>query len=282
MKKKLFIITIILSLTLMTACNNNASQTEYNSLMAEKQSLEAELQKQKESEETTQQITQETTQQITQETTQQTAQETTHEVTTAEKVTETQAEMTQPVVNANDEVEIIAEYTLADGIGWYTRHFMVIRNNSDKTVDVSTSSKAYSSDGALVSVASAGFDALGAGCVSIFYEAFETDANISYYDTEITSKKSSWYESVIQDLSYKETLISNGVIYEVTNNGEYAAEFVEGTVLFFLNDELVEFDTMYFTDDDCEIKPGKTISEQFNSYKDFDRVEFYLSGIRDK
>ena len=27
------------------------------------------------------------------------------------------------------EVDILAEYTLPDGIGWYTRHFMVIKNN---------------------------------------------------------------------------------------------------------------------------------------------------------
>ncbi|RKJ44437.1 hypothetical protein D7X98_11350 [bacterium 1XD8-76] len=47
-------------------------------------------------------------------------------------------------------VDVLAEYTISDGIGWYTRRFMIIKNNSNETVDVSTSSLAYSSDGTMV------------------------------------------------------------------------------------------------------------------------------------
>lgn len=37
----------------------------------------------------------------------------------------------KPIENPEGKVEIIAEYTLSDCIGWYTRHFMVIKNNSN-------------------------------------------------------------------------------------------------------------------------------------------------------
>lgn len=47
-------------------------------------------------------------------------------------------------------------------------------------------------------------------------------------------------------------------------------------------EKLVEFGSMYFTDDDSEIKPGKAVSKYFASGADFDRVEFYLTGYRDK
>lgn len=182
----------------------------------------------------------------------------------------------------NIDVEVLAEYTLSDGIGWYTRHFMIIKNNSDITVDVSTSSLAYGEDGAMVSAADSSFDALGTGCTSVLYEAFETDKKINRYETDINATKSEYYKSVIQDLSYTQNDIDGGAIFQVTNNGEEAAEFVEGHALFFLNGELVSYESTYFTDDDSELKPGKTISKQLTAYEEFDKIEFYLTGRKSK
>lgn len=181
--------------------------------------------------------------------------------------------------NVGDKTEIIAEYTLADSIGWYTRRFIIVKNNSNDTVDIATSSLAYSHDGTMVSAADGSFDALGAGCISVFYEAFETEKEIDYYETDIKTKNSR-YESVIQNLSYVENDIEDGAIFQVTNDGDQFAEFVEGYALFFKNNELVSFESVYFTDDDSEIKPGKTISKQVTSNKEFDNIEFYLTGRR--
>lgn len=191
-------------------------------------------------------------------------------------------EITATDENVSGSVEVLAEYTLPDSIGWYTRHFIIVKNNSSQSVDISTSSLAYSADGTMVSAANASFDALGTGCTSIMYEAFETDVEIDHYETTMNVVQSDYYESVIQDLSYTENDIEGGAIFQVTNNGEEPAEFVEGYVLFFLGDELVGYDSTYFTDDDSEIKPGETISNQINSYDDFDRLEFYLTGRRHK
>ncbi|WP_075678498.1 DUF4190 domain-containing protein [Roseburia sp. 831b] len=175
-------------------------------------------------------------------------------------------------------IETIAEYTLPDSIGWYTNHFIVVKNISDKTVDISTSSLAYGSDNTIVSSADGELYALGAGCVSVIDEAFETNADIDHYETKMNVSTSKYYKSVIQDLSYIQNDIENGAVFQVTNNGDDAADFVEGYALFFSNDELVEYEMTYFTDDDSELKPGETISEQMTAYKDFDRVEFYLAG----
>lgn len=182
--------------------------------------------------------------------------------------------------SSNEDVEILAQYTLSDGIGWYTRHFMVIRNNTNETVDVSFSTLAYSSDGNIASAAETSFDALGAGCTSVLYEAFETDVDISDYETDMNVSPSKYYKSVIQDLSYKQNDIADGAVFQVTNNGQESARFVEGYALYFMGDDLVGFESTYFTDDDSEIKPGKTISKQMSSYKEFDRIEFYLTGRR--
>lgn len=176
------------------------------------------------------------------------------------------------------DVEVLAEYTLPDSIGWYTMRFMVVKNNSSETVDISTSSLAYAEDGTILAADDASFEALGAGCTSVFYEAFETEGKISYYETDMKSQKSKYYESVIQDLSFVQNDIKDGAVFQVTNNGEDAAEFVEGYALFFLNGKLVYYDSTYFTDDDSEIKPGATISKQMTSYEQFDTIEFYLTG----
>lgn len=185
----------------------------------------------------------------------------------------------QPVVFKKDGIEVLSEYTLPDGIGWYTRHFMVIKNSSNKTVDISTSTLAYS-NGMIVSAADSSFDALGAGCTSIFYEAFETSAAIDRYVMDMKVTPSEYYESVIQDLSYTQNNIDGGAIFQVTNNGKKAAEFVEGYALFFTGNTLVDYDSTYFTDDNSELKPRATISKQLNIYNNFDRIEFYLTGRR--
>lgn len=182
--------------------------------------------------------------------------------------------------NEVEGVEIVDEYTLTDSIGWYTRRFLIVRNNNNYTVDITTSSLAYSADGSMVSAADGYVDAVGPGCTSIFYEAFETSAQIDHYDTTFNVSKSEYYESVIQDLSYTQNDIDGGAIFQVTNNGSEPAEFVEGYALFFAGDQLVDYQSTYFIDDDSELKPGKTISEQITAYENFDSIEFYLTGRR--
>lgn len=249
------LIAVLLCAIAFSACSNGVSQEEYESVVAERDEYKATL-------ESIAAIFSDDT--------------SSDSVVTDNNVTEDESAET----NLSDSIEIVAEYTLSDGIGWYTRHFMIIKNNSDTTVDVSTSSIAYSADGTMVSAADASFDALGADCTSIMYEAFETEAEIDHYETTMNVKESEYYESVIQDLSYTQNDIDGGAIFQVTNNGDKPAEFVEGYALFFAGDELVEFTSAYFTDDDSEIKPGATISKQMDAYNEFDRIEFYLTGRR--
>lgn len=258
MKKRILLLLTVLVVLLLCSCGSSGSvsQEEYDAVVAERDAYKAQLD------------------------------ELNQPAVEPEKTKNATAELikeTDEMSNSKDtagEIEIIAEYTLADSIGWYTRHFMIVKNTSNDTVDISTSSLAYSSDGSMVSAANGSFDALGAGCVSVLYEAFETDQEIDHYETELNASKSTYYESVIQDLTYVQNDIDKGAIFQITNNGEKAAEFVEGYAMFFLGDELVSFESTYFTDDDSEIKPGKTISKQMTANNEFDKIEFYLTGRR--
>ena len=73
----------------------------------------------------------------------------------------------------------------------------------------------------------------------------------------------------------------NNVVVTVTNNGSEAANFVQVYVLFLdADNNVIDCDWTYVTDDDSEIKPGATISEQLNTRKPFDHIEAYFEGIR--
>ena len=185
-------------------------------------------------------------------------------------------------ISYNDKITVVKEYTLPDGIGWYTRHFMVIRNDSNVTLNVNTSSLAYDSTGAIISAADSEFDALGAGCTSFVCEAFETDETIAKYNTTIKASQSKYYESVIDDISYVTNKIKDGAVMQVTNNGSKAAMFLKGNALFFKGGELVYYEQNYYVDDDSELKPGDTITKQVTCNKDFDSIEFYVDGRRGK
>lgn len=181
-------------------------------------------------------------------------------------------------VALKDKVEILAEYTLADGISWYTRHFMVIKNNSNETLDISTSGIAYDADDNILGAADSSLDALGAGCTSVVYEAYEVEGMVDHYESTLSAAPARYYKSVIQDLSYEQTEIAKGAVFQVTNNGSDAAEFVEGYVLFIKDGNIVGFDSTYFTDDDSELKPGATITKQLDAFESYDLIEFYLTG----
>lgn len=185
-------------------------------------------------------------------------------------------EPTKKEVSSSD-IEVLEEYTYSDGF-WYTYHFVVIKNNSSKPVSISTSTLAYKSDDSLISTAEGEVNVIGAGATTIYYEAFETEEEIAYYETEMSIDENPYYDCPMADLTYVKTDIEDGAIFQVTNNGTEPIDFVEGYALFTKDGKVVSWESHYFTDDDSEIKPNKTISKQFSAYEKFDTVKFYLTG----
>lgn len=183
---------------------------------------------------------------------------------------------TSKKVDSSD-IEVLKEYTYSDGF-WYTYHFVVIKNNSNKDVAISTSTLAYKSDDSLISTANGSVEIIGAGATTIYYEGFETEEEIAYYETEMTIDEDPYYDCPMEDLTYVKTDIKEGAIFQVTNNGDKAVEFTEGFALFIKDGKVVSWGSQFFTDDDYEIKPGKTISKQYSAYTEYDTVEFYLNG----
>jgi hypothetical protein len=96
---------------------------------------------------------------------------------------------------------------------------------------------------------------------------------------ELSVKEELNYECVVSSLEYESVSAKNKEILSITNMGSIPAEFVEAYALFFKNNVLVNTDWEYFTDEDDELKVGKTITREMDSYGDeYDCVEFYIVG----
>lgn len=189
-----------------------------------------------------------------------------------------QAEIKTPGVFNKDEVISQLEVRELSMTGIWDYYFLVVKNNSAFDLDLTVELRYYDGNDKLVGVEKREEYAVEAGYPVVFW--FMPDEEYARVEYTFSAKEEDWYEPVISDLSYEESVTDNKVILMVTNNGEKAAEFVEGTVLFYKNGELVNFDWTYFTDDDSEIKPGDTIIQELHCYGEFDSHEVYFTGRR--
>lgn len=177
----------------------------------------------------------------------------------------------------NSQVKV-KEYSYIDSIDttWYC---MEITNNSSVTVSVETNVTAKDKKGKTIGAASESEDAIEAGYTMCLMHMFD-DAKPESYDYTLSVKEDEYNEPVLSDLSYETSDTGKKVIISCTNNGTEAARFVEGTVLFFSGKKLIGHSSAYFTDDDFELKPGNTISEEFDYYnsKKYNKFKVYLTG----
>ena len=195
--------------------------------------------------------------------------------------TTSETEQKKPT-GAFDEEKVISqldvtEYSLNDGYWYY--HFLVIKNNSEYTLEISADTKYYDASGVLVGAKSNEEYAVGSGSEICLY--FMPDEEYATAEYELSVKEDEWYESVVCDLAYESVSAKEKEIVSVTNNGSEAAEFVVVGALFFNGDKPVSYEWTYFTDDDSELKPGETITEELDCYEDYTSVRFFITGRRD-
>lgn len=160
-----------------------------------------------------------------------------------------------------------------------TRHYMIIKNNSKKDVEIYGNAIARDANGKALGAGDTYINILGPGETSICYFYFDEVQDVASVDYELYYNTDTYYPPVLGNLSFEQTANKENVIVAVTNNGKEPAMYVEAYALFFdENNNIIETDSTYFTDDDSEIKPGKTIVRQLNAYTAFDHVEVYFIG----
>ena len=180
-----------------------------------------------------------------------------------------------------DEEKVISQLEVTEysykSSGWYYA-FLAIKNNSEFDISVSVDVKFYGKDGELIGAKHGEQEAFESGTEILMY--FMPDEAYDKMEYELTVSEEDWYECVVSDLTYESVTAKNKEIVSVTNNGTEAAEFVEGSALFFKGDKVVGFSWTYFTDDDSELKPKKTITQELDCYDKYDSVKFFFTGRR--
>lgn len=179
-----------------------------------------------------------------------------------------------------DEEEVISQLDIRK-LHYYNimnNDLLVVTNNSEYDLVLGVDAMFYDAEDKLVGVTDREEHAVGAGQSVVFW--FTPDEEYVRAQYKFKASEEAWYEPVAEDLSYEDNMTDDKVILSVTNNGSEAAEFVQGTVLFYNGGSIVGFDTTYFTDDEFEIKPGETIHEELYCFEAFDSYEVYLTGRR--
>lgn len=180
----------------------------------------------------------------------------------------------------NNQVEVRELYT-ENSFG-DTYYIIILKNNSEKTISAEINATAKNSEGNTIGAASSDCYAIGSGyeaCLMNFFDGVSADSQFEY---NLSVKEDNRFESVLSDLTHEDSDTENKIIVTCTNNGEKAAEFVEGMVLFFSGEQLVGYERNYIVDNDNELKPGASLSKEFKFHGKipYDRYEVYLSGRR--
>lgn len=173
----------------------------------------------------------------------------------------------------------ITEYSMENIIG-DTLYFLVIKNNSDETVEINVNAIAKDKEGKTIGATDSTENAVASGSEVCLCNYFDGVKDADEFEYTMTVKKETFFKPVMQDIDIEESKTDEKVILTCTNNGDDAAQFVEAYALFFNDGELVNYDSTYITDDDSEIKPGSTISSELNCYGGYDDVKLYVNGRR--
>lgn len=154
--------------------------------------------------------------------------------------------------------------------------FLVVENTSEYNLDLLVDVTGKNAEGGKIGAKQDEMRAVSPGSTILLSCLMDEEpAEISY---EYSLKQEERYQSVTQNLSHTSEAAKNKEIVSVTNNGDMAVKFVQGTILFFSNGRLVNSDWTYFVDNDYELKPGKTISKEMKCRETYDSYEIYFSA----
>ncbi len=173
-------------------------------------------------------------------------------------------------------LEVVNEYKYSDAYGFSHAAFVVMRNTSKYTVQLEAKTKFYDKAGELIGYASASERAVGPNEEVCF--RFSNGEDFDHYEITWSASEEKYFRSVCSNISLEVSKAKNKAIIEAKNNGDVSAQFVEYYALFLSGGEVVGYGWGYLTDNDSEIKPGKTEMREATCYASFDTVKVYITG----
>lgn len=182
------------------------------------------------------------------------------------------------VAEASDyasQLTVVNEYSYENTYATY--YFLIVRNDSDEILGVGDNAIAKDENGASVGATSTSEDAVSPGAEICLVNYFD-DTKAASFEYTLEASKEKYYGAIYDDIETETNDAGNKVVITCTNKGNDPLLFVEAYALFFKDGNVVYYGSTYITDDDSEIKPGKTIAADIDSYEDYDEVKVYITG----
>lgn len=197
----------------------------------------------------------------------------------------THDESQQSDINENDFSVKEYRYSYSSKHGSSETYYLVITNNSDKTVSAGVNMIAYDSENKVVGAKNHnyGIELLGPGEEALIQLDFIYIAGIDH--VEYTCSYALAPEELESGYKYLECTsnVHDGKVeVTLTNNGSKPIEAAAVNVLFLdENEKLVDYGYIFFDDDDHELKPGAGITneiERLNTDAEFSKIELIPEG----
>ena len=173
----------------------------------------------------------------------------------------------------------VTDYTcvVADSFCYYV---MFMKNDSEECVSVEANIVAKDETGANISAYSESVYAVAPGQTSCIWTTFDEWDTIKSFEYTLAVDKESIERSIYNDISFDYNTTENKVIATATNNGNETATFIWFDVVFLKNGEMVGFGEISLMDNDCELLPGATITNEAECYSEngFDDVVIAVNG----
>ena len=103
---------------------------------------------------------------------------------------------------------------------------------------------------------------------------------IDSFDYTLSVSEEKEYSPVYSDLSVDYNTTDSGIVASVTNNATSAVDYVLMDVVYLKDGKMVNFSELSFMDDNQELQPGTTLSQEGTCYSDsgFDDVVIAING----
>ena len=161
-------------------------------------------------------------------------------------------------------------------------YVMYITNNSDKVVSIELNVTAMDSADKMVGSSGGNTAAVSPGQTAGIWTTFDEWDKISSFKYTMSVSEEKNYSPVYSDLAIDYNVTDNGIVAAITNNGDSSADFVWMDVVYLKDGKMVNFNELSFMDDNQELKPGITLSQEGTCYSDtgFDDVVIAINGRR--
>lgn len=160
----------------------------------------------------------------------------------------------------------------------YYHNDLLVTNTSQYMIEADFTIKYYDENDNVIGVSNVDTEALGPGETHYI----EARNELPFARAELFSVKATAddrYKGSMAEVECVDYSVSGSkVMFEVTNNGDIAVEFVKAYAVFYDGDEIVDVDYSYATDDDNELKPGATELSELNTNKTFTSYRIFYYG----